>query len=110
MEKANTTVVQQIIEKAEQCEKKNQQCWFSNETFNNFVKEVDKPSLSKEGYLMFEGKGEGCNLKFAISLERCHTSSAFAKLIRISEVNWYTGAERKSIYKIPESTQNIRIL
>lgn len=110
MEKANITVVQQIIGKAKECEKNNQQCWLSNETFNSLTKEVGNISLNKEGHLIFEAKGEGGVLKFEIALEKSKTSNAFAKLVSVSEVNWYTKAIRKSLFDSPENSQEIRIL
>lgn len=104
------TVISQIVERAEQCGEKHQQCWLSNEKFNEFAKEVGNLSINEKGQLMFVQKGAKFNLKIEIALEKCQTANAFAKLLAISEVNWYTGIEIKSVFKYPENSKEIVIL
>ena len=104
------TAVQQIVERAEQCGKKHQQCWLSNEKFNEFAKQVGDLSINAKGQLVFVQEGAKFNLKIEIALERCQTVNAFARIAKISRTDRYTGIEKSTVFKSPESSKEIVIL
>lgn len=104
------TVTSQIVERAGQCEKKHQQCWISNDKFNEFAKEIGNLSLNEKGELVFVEKGAEFNLKIEIALEKCHTVNAFARITKISRTDRYTGIEKNTVFKSPEDGKEIVIL